>query len=144
MLLVTFRWFLTQVTNLTPMKFNPLLIKINNTWNSNCIYGGGDRRQQIQLCREGGEIVVATPGRFNDLKECGKIDVSDVTYMVRLLRHNILYMNILTCVTCTCNNLLTCNELVKIFIYIHSAFGKYMILMITGWKIICIFINLVI
>jgi len=48
----------------------------------NCIYGGGDRRQQIQLCREGGEIVVATPGRFNDLKECGKIDVSDVTYMV--------------------------------------------------------------
>jgi len=50
--------------------------------NCNCIYGGGDRRAQIGLCRKGAEIVVATPGRFNDLKESGIIDVSDVTYMV--------------------------------------------------------------
>ena len=51
-------------------------------FHSNCIYGGGDRRAQIGLCRKGAEIVVATPGRFNDLKESGIIDVSDVTYMV--------------------------------------------------------------
>lgn len=32
-----------------------------------CIYGGGDRRTQVNKVGRGVEIIIATPGRLNDL-----------------------------------------------------------------------------
>ncbi|KAJ4428936.1 hypothetical protein ANN_25932 [Periplaneta americana] len=32
-----------------------------------CIYGGGNRREQVNVITEGVEIIIATPGRLNDL-----------------------------------------------------------------------------
>jgi len=47
-----------------------------------CIYGGGNRREQIDIVTKGVEIVVATPGRLNDLIASNVIDVKSVTYLV--------------------------------------------------------------
>ena len=70
-----------------------------------CVYGGGDRRQQIQEINKGVEIVIgkwyckritrahffslffvciltATPGRLNDLLMNGILTVNTVTYLV--------------------------------------------------------------
>ena len=47
-----------------------------------CVYGGGSRRNQINVVTQGVEIVVATPGRLNDLIRSGFIDVSTVSYLV--------------------------------------------------------------
>ena len=42
-----------------------------------CIYGGGDRRAQMKTVASGVEIIIATPGRLNDLIEANCIQVSD-------------------------------------------------------------------
>jgi ATP-dependent RNA helicase DDX43 len=47
-----------------------------------CVYGGGNRREQINVVTNGVEIVVATPGRLNDLIMNNIIDVRSVTYLV--------------------------------------------------------------
>jgi len=47
-----------------------------------CIYGGGDRRAQMKVVTDGVEIIIATPGRLNDLIEAGCIKVESVTYLV--------------------------------------------------------------
>ena len=47
-----------------------------------CVYGGGNRKQQINLIMAGVEIVVATPGRFNDLLDNDFLKMRDVTYVV--------------------------------------------------------------
>ncbi|KAE8747204.1 hypothetical protein FOCC_FOCC006071 [Frankliniella occidentalis] len=47
-----------------------------------CVYGGGDRRAQMNVCKKGVEIIIATPGRLNDLCAAEAIDVSSVTYLV--------------------------------------------------------------
>lgn len=47
-----------------------------------CVYGGGDRKAQINTCNNGVEIVIATPGRLNDLIEANIIDVTTITYLV--------------------------------------------------------------
>ena len=47
-----------------------------------CVYGGGNRREQVMTVRKGVEIIVATPGRLNDLINCEIIDVKSVTYLV--------------------------------------------------------------
>lgn len=47
-----------------------------------CVYGGGDRRQQIKDVMAGVEIVVATPGRFNDLLENQFIKLDDITFLI--------------------------------------------------------------
>ena len=47
-----------------------------------CVYGGGNRREQINTVEKGVEIIVATPGRLNDLINIGVIDVKSVTYLV--------------------------------------------------------------
>lgn len=47
-----------------------------------CVYGGGNRREQLQRVKQGVEIVVATPGRLNDFMMNGIIDVRNVTYLV--------------------------------------------------------------
>lgn len=45
-----------------------------------CIYGGGSRREQMDAVKQGMEIVIATPGRLNDLFKNKVIDLTSVTY----------------------------------------------------------------
>ncbi|XP_041645646.1 probable ATP-dependent RNA helicase DDX43 [Cheilinus undulatus] len=52
------------------------------SYNSICIYGGGDRRAQISLVKGGVDIVIATPGRLNDLQMNELINLSSITYLV--------------------------------------------------------------
>ncbi|ETN62089.1 DEAD box ATP-dependent RNA helicase [Anopheles darlingi] len=47
-----------------------------------CLYGGGDRRAQMNVVRSGVEIIIATPGRLNDLVQEGVVNVSSITYLV--------------------------------------------------------------
>ncbi|MDH3328382.1 MAG: DEAD/DEAH box helicase [Desulfobulbaceae bacterium] len=46
------------------------------------IYGGASIEQQINVLRKGVQIVVATPGRLNDLINRKKVDISGVRYVV--------------------------------------------------------------
>lgn len=47
-----------------------------------CVYGGGSRDNQIDLVSKGVQIVIATPGRLNDLVRARCLDVTSVTYLV--------------------------------------------------------------
>lgn len=47
-----------------------------------CIYGGGDRRAQINKVTSGVDIVIATPGRLNDLQMNDLINLRSITYLV--------------------------------------------------------------
>jgi len=46
------------------------------------VYGGSSIEQQIKALRKGVQIIVATPGRLNDLIRRGKVDISMVRYVV--------------------------------------------------------------
>ncbi len=46
------------------------------------VYGGTSIDQQIRSLRKGVQIIVATPGRLNDLINRGKVDISTVNYVV--------------------------------------------------------------
>jgi ATP-dependent RNA helicase DeaD len=46
------------------------------------IYGGSSIDQQIRALRKGVQIIVATPGRLNDLIRRGNVDISRVQYVV--------------------------------------------------------------
>ncbi len=46
------------------------------------VYGGANIAQQIKALRKGIHIIVATPGRLNDLINRGKVDISSVRYVV--------------------------------------------------------------
>ena len=50
-----------------------------------CVYGGGSRRKQIDVVTKGVEIVVATPGRLNDLIRSEFIDVTSVSYLMYVM-----------------------------------------------------------
>ena len=63
------------------MIFKPNLVN-DECFFSVCIYGGGDRKQQMKVVTDGVEIIIATPGRLNDLIEAGCIDVQSITYLV--------------------------------------------------------------
>ncbi|XP_010210331.1 PREDICTED: probable ATP-dependent RNA helicase DDX43 [Tinamus guttatus] len=47
-----------------------------------CIYGGGDRKGQINLVTKGVDVVIATPGRLNDLQMNSFINLKSITYLV--------------------------------------------------------------
>ncbi|KAG5339518.1 DDX43 helicase, partial [Acromyrmex charruanus] len=47
-----------------------------------CVYGGGNRKTQIDTVTKGVQIVIATPGRLNDLVQANVLDVSAVTYLI--------------------------------------------------------------
>ncbi|XP_068039935.1 probable ATP-dependent RNA helicase DDX43 [Anomalospiza imberbis] len=47
-----------------------------------CIYGGGDRKGQIDMVTKGVDIVIATPGRLNDLQMNNFINLKSITYLV--------------------------------------------------------------
>ncbi|XP_037542963.1 probable ATP-dependent RNA helicase DDX43 [Nematolebias whitei] len=51
-------------------------------YKSICIYGGGDRRGQINVVQSGVDIVIATPGRLNDLQMNELINLHSITYVV--------------------------------------------------------------
>ncbi|XP_061645520.1 probable ATP-dependent RNA helicase DDX43 isoform X2 [Phyllopteryx taeniolatus] len=51
-------------------------------YKSICIYGGGDRRGQVYLVKGGVDIVIATPGRLNDLQMNELISLRSITYLV--------------------------------------------------------------
>ncbi|KFR00511.1 putative ATP-dependent RNA helicase DDX43, partial [Opisthocomus hoazin] len=46
-----------------------------------CIYGGGDRRGQIDVVTKGVDIIIATPGRLNDLQMNNFINLKTITYL---------------------------------------------------------------
>ncbi|NXI60821.1 DDX43 helicase, partial [Chloroceryle aenea] len=48
---------------------------------STCIYGGGDRKGQIDVVTKGVDIVIATPGRLNDLQMNHIINLKTITYL---------------------------------------------------------------
>ncbi|NWX22083.1 DDX43 helicase, partial [Aegotheles bennettii] len=48
---------------------------------SMCIYGGGDRKRQIGVVTKGVDIVIATPGRLNDLQMNNFINLKSITYL---------------------------------------------------------------
>ncbi|XP_007943395.1 probable ATP-dependent RNA helicase DDX43 [Orycteropus afer afer] len=47
-----------------------------------CIYGGGDRDGQIQNLTKGVDIIIATPGRLNDLQMNNFVNLKSITYLV--------------------------------------------------------------
>uniref|UniRef100_A0A673C8N8 RNA helicase n=1 Tax=Sphaeramia orbicularis TaxID=375764 RepID=A0A673C8N8_9TELE len=51
-------------------------------YKSVCVYGGGDRRGQINVVKKGVDIVIATPGRLNDLQMNELINLHSITYLV--------------------------------------------------------------
>ncbi|NXG04602.1 DDX43 helicase, partial [Sakesphorus luctuosus] len=46
-----------------------------------CIYGGGNRKGQIDVVTKGVDIVIATPGRLNDLQMNNFINLKSITYL---------------------------------------------------------------
>ena len=51
-------------------------------FSSVCIYGGGDRNGQIQDLTKGVDIIIATPGRLNDLQMNNFVNLKSITYLV--------------------------------------------------------------
>ncbi|XP_073482899.1 probable ATP-dependent RNA helicase DDX43 [Aquarana catesbeiana] len=47
-----------------------------------CIYGGGDRKGQINVVAKGVDIVIATPGRLHDLQMNNLVTLKSITYLV--------------------------------------------------------------
>ncbi|XP_022815558.1 probable ATP-dependent RNA helicase DDX43 [Spodoptera litura] len=47
-----------------------------------CLYGGGDRKEQIKVVAKGVDIVIATPGRLNDLVLARHLNVINFSYIV--------------------------------------------------------------
>ncbi|XP_068619483.1 probable ATP-dependent RNA helicase DDX43 [Battus philenor] len=47
-----------------------------------CVYGGTDRKQQIEVVSKGVDIVIATPGRLNDLVSADHLSIINFSYIV--------------------------------------------------------------
>lgn len=47
-----------------------------------CVYGGGDRNAQIGNIGAGVEIIIATPGRLNDLVQANVININSITFLI--------------------------------------------------------------
>ncbi|XP_044746530.1 probable ATP-dependent RNA helicase DDX43 [Coccinella septempunctata] len=47
-----------------------------------CIYGGVNRQAQVKALKNVVDIVIATPGRMNDLEEAGHLNIKYITYVV--------------------------------------------------------------
>lgn len=47
-----------------------------------CVYGGNDLRGQLVELSTGCDIIVATPGRLNDLVERGCVSLSEVCFFI--------------------------------------------------------------
>ncbi|CAN0117010.1 unnamed protein product, partial [Phaeothamnion confervicola] len=49
---------------------------------STCVYGGAPKYPQIKALEGGVEVLIATPGRLNDLVNMNKVNLSNVRYLV--------------------------------------------------------------
>ncbi|KAM8953045.1 putative ATP-dependent RNA helicase DDX43 [Pelodytes ibericus] len=49
---------------------------------SMCVYGGGDRKNQINIVTKGVDIIIATPGRLHDLQMNNYVNLKSITYLV--------------------------------------------------------------
>ena len=69
-----------------------------------CVYGGGDRRQQMKVVTEGVEIIIATPGRLNDL-----VSEGEIRYPKKKVRFPTVNQNFVKvfCTCCVCFPLLS-------------------------------------
>lgn len=47
-----------------------------------CVYGGGNRREQVTTVQQGVQIIIATPGRLNDLVMAEVVSMRSVTFLV--------------------------------------------------------------
>ena len=47
-----------------------------------CLYGGAPKGPQIRDLERGADVVIATPGRLNDLLETKKVSLGQVSYLV--------------------------------------------------------------
>ncbi|XP_059482913.1 uncharacterized protein LOC132201055 [Neocloeon triangulifer] len=47
-----------------------------------CIYGGNPKHEQVAILRENPEIVIATPGRLNDLVASDQLNLAEVSFLV--------------------------------------------------------------
>lgn len=47
-----------------------------------CLYGGNDRNKQIEIVESGVEVIIATPGRLNDLVAANYIKIESITYLI--------------------------------------------------------------
>jgi ATP-dependent RNA helicase DDX5/DBP2 len=47
-----------------------------------CLYGGVPKGPQLKDLDRGADIVVATPGRLNDIIDMGRINLHQVTFLV--------------------------------------------------------------
>ncbi|BBN14610.1 ATP-dependent RNA helicase DDX5/DBP2 [Marchantia polymorpha subsp. ruderalis] len=58
--------------------------KFGNSSNisSTCVYGGADKRSQLQAIGRGVDIIVATPGRLNDFLKARTVSLQRVSYVV--------------------------------------------------------------
>lgn len=46
------------------------------------MYGGNDRKKQIEVLESEVEIIIATPGRLNDLVSAGHLKIESITYLI--------------------------------------------------------------
>ncbi|KZO90419.1 DEAD-domain-containing protein [Calocera viscosa TUFC12733] len=46
------------------------------------VYGGTDKRVQMQNLRRGADVIIATPGRLNDLVQMNVLNLGRITYLV--------------------------------------------------------------
>lgn len=47
-----------------------------------CLYGGAPKGPQLKDLDKGTDIVVATPGRLNDILQMGRVNLGQISYMV--------------------------------------------------------------
>ena len=72
------------------------------------MYGGGNRREQINVVTKGVEIIVATPGRLNDLVQNNIVNVKSVTYLVRSCSHIMYFCGLYSYIVCLMPNKVIC------------------------------------
>jgi ATP-dependent RNA helicase DDX5/DBP2 len=58
------------------MFFNPFVFYLK------CLYGGAPKGPQLRELDRGADVVVATPGRLNDILEMNRVSLRQVSYLV--------------------------------------------------------------
>lgn len=59
-----------------------------------CLYGGNDRKKQIEVVESGVECLIATPGRLNDLVASNYIKIESITYLVLGMNFNNFFLTL--------------------------------------------------
>lgn len=59
-----------------------VMILIVSAFFFKCLYGGAPKGPQLREIERGTDIVIATPGRLNDILEMGKINLRQVSFLM--------------------------------------------------------------